>query len=25
LYNFLYDPLRSPYNQPYVIRLGFFL
>jgi hypothetical protein len=25
LYNFLYDPLRSPYNQPYVIRMGFFL
>lgn len=25
LYNFLYDNLRSPYNQPYVIRVGFML
>jgi len=25
LYNFLYDPIRSPYNQPYVLRVGFFL
>lgn len=25
LYNLLYDRLRSPYNEPYVIRVGFVL
>ena len=25
LYNLIYDSLRSPYNEPYVIRVGFTL
>jgi hypothetical protein len=25
LYNLIYDNVRSPYNQPYVIRVGFML
>lgn len=25
LYNLIYDNLRSPYNEPYVIRVGFML
>lgn len=25
LYNFLYDPIKSPYSSPFVLRLGFTL